>query len=56
MCFKSRDKRQLEPVKIGYGCELRIEGLYIINLGEYLIIQCLYGDMRVSKRRENAPY
>ena len=39
-----------------YESEIRIEGLILYNLGNYLLITAIYGDLRIARRREYAPY
>ena len=44
------------PRMLEYEAELRVEGLYIINLGKYLALTGLYGQLRISGRREYVTY
>ena len=39
-----------------YETEIRLYGLVLLNLGDYLVVTSLYGDLRIARRREYAPY
>lgn len=54
--YPSKDRDEGMARVFEYESEIRIEGLVLCNLGNYLLITALYGDLRVARRREYAPY
>ena len=54
--YPSEDQDEGSARIFEYESEIRTEGLVLYNLGSYLLITALYGDLRIARRREYAPY
>ncbi len=54
--YPSKDRDEGLARIFEYESEIRIDGLVLCNLGSHLLITALYGDLRIARRREYAPY
>ena len=54
--YPSKERSEGSARIFEYESGIRIEGLVLYNLGSHLLITALYGDFRIARRREYAPY